>query len=472
MIIRPATVCGYAPRQRLRPLGQHPDQSRRQQRQDHRVRRRADAAQPAHRGHCDAVQLLLEAPDEKIADEIFNVGYQNMSIMDIAEMVQARRRAGDSRSRATIDIVTTPSNDNRSYHVNSDKIRRVLGFAPKRTIEDAVRDLCRAFKDGRLPNSDGRTTCYYNVRTHEERSRRHEQRARSPSSPAAPVSSAATWSICCSSAAIACGSSTIWSAVARPTSRTTATMPRLVVRAARHPRPRRRTTPLFADAELRLPLRRHRRHRALDRAADRVHGDQRPGHRARARMRARGRRRRSSSTPRRRPATAWPTCRRAKIIRSRPQYPYALSKYLGEQAVLHWQQVYRLPVNSIRIFNAYGPRVRTTGAYGAVFGVFFKQKLAGKPFTVVGDGTQRRDFLYVTDVARGVPAPRPKAASAGRSGTSAPAIRRPSTGWSSCSAARSSIFRSGRASPTAPGPTSARSSAISAGSRRCRSRRA
>ncbi len=58
-----------------------------------------------------------------------------------------------------------------------------------------------------------------------------------------------------------------------------------------------------------------------------------------------------------------------------------------------------MPVNSIRIFNAYGPRVRTTGAYGAVFGVFFKQKLAGKPFTVIGDGTQRRDFLYVTDVA-------------------------------------------------------------------------
>lgn len=82
-----------------------------------------------------------------------------------------------------------------------------------------------------------------------------------------------------------------------------------------------------------------------------------------------------------------------------PQYPYALSKYLGEQAVLHWGKVYGLPVNSMRIFNAYGPRVRTTGAYGAVFGVFFRQKLAGKPYTVVGDGTQSRDFIYVTDVA-------------------------------------------------------------------------
>jgi UDP-glucose 4-epimerase len=82
-----------------------------------------------------------------------------------------------------------------------------------------------------------------------------------------------------------------------------------------------------------------------------------------------------------------------------PQYPYALSKYLGEQAVFHWHQVYGLAANSICIFNAYGTRVRTTGAYGAVFGVFLRQKLAGQPFTVVGDGTQSRDFIYVTDVA-------------------------------------------------------------------------
>lgn len=96
-------------------------------------------------------------------------------------------------------------------------------------------------------------------------------------------------------------------------------------------------------------------------------------------------------------ATELPTTEGAKID---PQYPYALSKYAGEQAVLHWGKVYRLPVISIRIFNAYGPRSRTTGAYGAVFGVFLAQKLAGRPFTVVGDGTQRRDFVFVTDVAR------------------------------------------------------------------------
>jgi UDP-glucose 4-epimerase len=83
---------------------------------------------------------------------------------------------------------------------------------------------------------------------------------------------------------------------------------------------------------------------------------------------------------------------------AKPQYPYALTKYLGEQTVLHWEQVYKLPSISLRLFNVYGPRSRTTGAYGAVFGVFLAQKLAGKPFTVVGDGTQTRDFTYVTDV--------------------------------------------------------------------------
>ena len=96
-------------------------------------------------------------------------------------------------------------------------------------------------------------------------------------------------------------------------------------------------------------------------------------------------------------ATELPTSERAPI---QPEYPYALSKWLGECAALHWAKVYRLPVNSIRMFNIYGPRVRTTGTYGAVFGVFLAQKLNGKPLTVVGDGAQRRDFVFVTDVAR------------------------------------------------------------------------
>jgi len=82
------------------------------------------------------------------------------------------------------------------------------------------------------------------------------------------------------------------------------------------------------------------------------------------------------------------------------KYPYALSKYQGEQAAFHWHHVYKLPVNSIRIFNAFGTRSRTSGAYGAVFGVFLRQKIAQTPYTIVGDGSQSRDFLYVTDVAK------------------------------------------------------------------------
>jgi UDP-glucose 4-epimerase len=80
-----------------------------------------------------------------------------------------------------------------------------------------------------------------------------------------------------------------------------------------------------------------------------------------------------------------------------PRYPYALTKHLGEQLALHWAEVYQLPCVSVRFFNVYGPRARTSGTYGAVFGVFLAQLLAGKPLTVVGDGEQTRDFTYVDD---------------------------------------------------------------------------
>jgi UDP-glucose 4-epimerase len=81
----------------------------------------------------------------------------------------------------------------------------------------------------------------------------------------------------------------------------------------------------------------------------------------------------------------------------RPQYPYALTKYLGEELVLHWARVYALPAKSVRLFNVYGPRARTSGTYGAVFGVFLAQLLAGEPLTIVGDGEQTRDFTFVSD---------------------------------------------------------------------------
>lgn len=88
----------------------------------------------------------------------------------------------------------------------------------------------------------------------------------------------------------------------------------------------------------------------------------------------------------------------AEVSKISPEYPYALTKYLGEKIILHWAKIYKLSVISLRLFNVYGPRSRTSGTYGAVFGVFLAQKLSNKPFTVVGDGKQKRDFIYVSDV--------------------------------------------------------------------------
>ena len=95
----------------------------------------------------------------------------------------------------------------------------------------------------------------------------------------------------------------------------------------------------------------------------------------------------------------FPTKETAEI---RPQYPYALTKNIGEQLVMHWCQLYKLPAVSLRFFNVYGPRARTSGTYGAVFGVFLAQKLANKPYTVVGDGEQTRDFTYVSDIVNAI----------------------------------------------------------------------
>jgi nucleoside-diphosphate-sugar epimerase len=160
--IRPATVCGYAPRQRLdlsvNILTNHAINNGKitvfggtQLRPNLHVQ-----------DMCDLYELLLELPDEKIAGETFNAGYQNMSIMDIALTVRDVV-AKEFPDRGNIDIVTTPTDDIRSYHINSDKIRRMLGFSPLHTVEDAVRDLCKAFKANKLPNSMADDQ-YFNVR--------------------------------------------------------------------------------------------------------------------------------------------------------------------------------------------------------------------------------------------------------------------------------------------------------------------
>ena len=149
---RPATVCGFGPRQRLDVSVNILT--------NHAVNKSkitvfgGDQLRPnLHiQDYCDVVELFLSAPTNLIQDEIFNVGYQNMSIRGIAEIVKNVVEE-EYPEKGIIGIVTTPSDDNRSYHINSGKIKRVLGFVPQYSIEDAVRGLCDAFKNGKLPKS-------------------------------------------------------------------------------------------------------------------------------------------------------------------------------------------------------------------------------------------------------------------------------------------------------------------------------
>jgi nucleoside-diphosphate-sugar epimerase len=152
VIFRPATVCGYAPRQRLdlsvNILTNHAVNKGRIT-----VFGGSQLRPNLHiQDYCDAVELFLTAPADKVQNETFNVGYQNLSLMQIAELVRGVVER-ELPELTPIDIVTTPSNDPRSYHINSDKIRRTLGFSPRHTIENAVEELCAAFRDRLLPNS-------------------------------------------------------------------------------------------------------------------------------------------------------------------------------------------------------------------------------------------------------------------------------------------------------------------------------
>jgi nucleoside-diphosphate-sugar epimerase len=166
-IFRPATVCGHAPRQRLdlsvNILTNHAITNGKI-----RVFGGSQLRPNLHvQDYCDLCLLLLEAPAEKVQYEVFNCGYQNMSIMDIALMVK-RVVEEMMPEKAPIEIATEPTDDIRSYHINSDKIQKALGFAPKHSIEEAVRDLVAAFRKNELPQSMD-NDWYYNVRTLKKR---------------------------------------------------------------------------------------------------------------------------------------------------------------------------------------------------------------------------------------------------------------------------------------------------------------
>jgi nucleoside-diphosphate-sugar epimerase len=163
VIIRPATICGYSPRTRL-DLSVNILTNHAVNKGTITVFGGMQMRPNLHiEDMVDAYHLMLTAPHDKIHGEVFNIGFENHSIADLALVVK-RVVEEEIPGRREVDIVTTQSDDNRSYHVNSDKIRRVLDFRAKRTIEDAIRDLSRAFRNHLLENSFD-DDWYYNVRT-------------------------------------------------------------------------------------------------------------------------------------------------------------------------------------------------------------------------------------------------------------------------------------------------------------------
>ena len=163
VVYRPATVCGYGPRQRL-DLSVNILTNLAVNKGNITVFGGSQLRPNLHvQDYADLCKALLEAPDEKIANEIFNCGYENMSIMKIAETVK-KVVAEEFPDKDEIGIEVTSSDDLRSYHINSDKVTEVIGFKPQYSVADAIRGLCQAFRKGKLPNSldDDK---YFNVRT-------------------------------------------------------------------------------------------------------------------------------------------------------------------------------------------------------------------------------------------------------------------------------------------------------------------
>ena len=162
VVIRPATVCGYSPRQRLDltvniltnhavNLGRITIFGGMQMRPNIHIN-----------DIVDLYLMLLELPREMIAGKIFNAGYENHTVAEIADMVRSVVER-EVPGREHLEVITTPSDDRRSYHISSEKIKRELGFVPKHTIEDAARDLVVAFKDGKLPDPMDNIN-YYNIK--------------------------------------------------------------------------------------------------------------------------------------------------------------------------------------------------------------------------------------------------------------------------------------------------------------------
>jgi nucleoside-diphosphate-sugar epimerase len=164
--IRPATLCGYAPRQRL-DLSVNILTNHAYNNGKIKVFGGAQKRPNLHiQDMVDVYSMLLKVEDSLIQGETFNASGKNLSIAEIANEV-AKIVSDFKGLKEPIEIETLPSNDPRSYHVNSDKIKRVLGFSPKRSVNDAVKDLCEAFKSGKLPDSMNDAK-YFNVQKMKE----------------------------------------------------------------------------------------------------------------------------------------------------------------------------------------------------------------------------------------------------------------------------------------------------------------
>ena len=151
VIFRPATICGYSPRQRL-DLSVNILVNLAIVNRKITVFGGSQMRPNLHiQDYCDVIKLFLKTDSHKIQNETFNVGYQNLTISDIAILV--KKIVEEEFTGPEIEVVTTSSDDNRSYHINSEKIFQLLGFRPRFTIEDAIRELCIAFREGKLPNS-------------------------------------------------------------------------------------------------------------------------------------------------------------------------------------------------------------------------------------------------------------------------------------------------------------------------------
>ena len=152
VVFRPATVCGYAPRQRL-DLTVNILTNYAVNKNEIKVFGGKQLRPNLHiKDYCKVVEILIDAEKNKIENQIFNIGYQNMSIDEIAKLVKDVVEK-EYPNKDQINIVKTSSDDNRSYHINSEKIKKVLGFESQYTIKDSVNDLKDAFKKGLLPNS-------------------------------------------------------------------------------------------------------------------------------------------------------------------------------------------------------------------------------------------------------------------------------------------------------------------------------